>query len=1298
MASIALVAVGGLIGSSVLGSVVGVAIGTMIGQAVGGLIGGYIDQYLFASSGQNPTQDGTKLSDLKVTGSTEGASIPRLYGRARLSGQVIWATNLEEVAVTSDSSGGKGGGSSGNGSTTYKYYANFAVGICEGVITSIGRIWADGKEIDVTDYTYRIYKGTETQTVDSLISAKEGAGKSPAYRGLAYIVFERLPLEKFGNRIPNLNFEVFKSVDGFENIIKAITILPGSGEFVYAQQKIERSTPGGLQSRTAENLHTRKGPTDWEASIDDLEDTFSNLQNTALIVSWFGTDLRCENCDIVPKVENNTKVTSPISWSVAGYTRSTAPVVSLHDGNSAFGGTPSDETVIGAIQNLNSRGFNVTFYPFLMMDIPTGNSLSDPYSVSGVGQSVYPWRGRITLSKAPGIAGSPDQTATAVTQLNTFIPKFRAFILHYANLCATAGGVDTFYIATELVQLNRIRGPGNSFPFVSALVALAADVKAILPSAKITYGADWSEYFGYSTGSSGELFFHLDPLWSSSNISAIAIDCYWPLSDWRNNNTHLDKLAGTKSIYDLSYLKSNIQGGEGYSWYYANQSDRDNQVRTPITDGAYGKPWVWRYKDVKSWWLNQHYNRPAGVQSGSPTAWVPQSKPIWFSELGCPAVDLGSNQPNVFYDPKSSESFFPYYSSGVRDDFIQRRHIQAFIEYWDHTNPLYVSDANPVSSVYGGRMVDLSRIYVYTWDARPYPAFPYDSAGWSDRSNWQYGHWLVGRISGGALDGVMTSMFNDYGFTDFDVSTLVGQMDGYVIDRIMSLRDACSPLGVAFFFDSFESDGIIKFRHRGYLGSQIILNENNLVDKSDGTINKLFEITRGQETDLPLAAKISYYDGQTDYRQATVESRRLTVRSDRVSIAQFPIISRSSLMQSVADILLQENWVSREKGKCSIPPSMTFIEPTDLITLAVQGREYTFRVIGIQDNIERELDLMLIDRTIYSHSKGVDRRSTLPPYISYSSPNTMFMDLPLIHDTDNPNSGYIGSYLNPWPGAITIYRSALDSGYTPNTVLELPMSFGKTLNTLPHNISNVFDYSNELLVEVIDGTTLSSISEIELFEGKNLCALKNSTGGYELLQFQNASLIATRQYKLTKLLRGQFGSNNEIETLLASGSDFVVLNGAIEQVKMYRSEVGLSYYWKDGPYNRSIADSSYNTRQLAYKGVGLKPYSPCNLRLNKVGANLIISWVRRTRIGGDNWEVTEVPLSEEYEKYRLEIYNGITIVRVIETVVPSYTYTSAQYTADFGSQPISLKVSVSQLSPYGLGNKSTKTLLIRSVS
>ena len=116
-------------------------------------------------------------------------------------------------------------------------------------------------------------------------------------------------------------------------------------------------------------------------------------------------------------------------------------------------------------------------------------------------------------------------------------------ILHYADLAASAGGVDAFLIGSELRSLTRVRSASGVYPAVDALVSLAADVKAIVGEAcVVTYGADWTEYGSHVVDSgASEVRFPLDPLWASSSIDAVGIDYYAPLSDWRDSADHLDR-------------------------------------------------------------------------------------------------------------------------------------------------------------------------------------------------------------------------------------------------------------------------------------------------------------------------------------------------------------------------------------------------------------------------------------------------------------------------------------------------------------------------------------------------------------------------------------------------------------------------------------------------------------------------------------------------------------------------------------------------------------------------------------
>ena len=182
---------------------IGSALGGPIGGAIGSLIGSQVDGYLFGGA---PRQ-GSRLTELAMTASTYGEPIPRHFGRMRVGGSIIWATDLAESSSIE-------GGKSSAGVTRYAYSANFAVALASRPILGIGRIWADGNllrgsagDLKVGG-TLRIHTGEGDQPCDPLIAANEGEARCPAYRGLAYAVFEDLDLSQFYNRIPTLAFEV----------------------------------------------------------------------------------------------------------------------------------------------------------------------------------------------------------------------------------------------------------------------------------------------------------------------------------------------------------------------------------------------------------------------------------------------------------------------------------------------------------------------------------------------------------------------------------------------------------------------------------------------------------------------------------------------------------------------------------------------------------------------------------------------------------------------------------------------------------------------------------------------------------------------------------------------------------------------------------------------------------------------------------------------------------------------------------------------------------------------------------
>jgi len=671
-----------------------------------------------------------------------------------------------------------------------------------------------------------------------------------------------------------------------------------------------------------------------------------------LIVSWFGDDLRAGHCRCQPKVENNQSAGSQLGstpvysnadfpwypapgaqdrtpWTVGGLSRPQAAEVGRIEGRPVYGGTPSDGSVVEAIEALRAAGQEVMFYPFLLMEVLDGNSLPDPWT-GGIGQPALPWRGRITSNVGPGRSGSTDQTAAATAEVAAFMGtataadfqignrrviytgpqefSYRRFILHYAALCAAAGGVSSFCVGSEMRGLTQIRDAAGGFPAVAALRALAAEVKAILPGAKIGYAADWSEYFGYQPqDGSGDVLFHLDPLWADDAVDFVGIDNYMPLSDWRDGESHAD--AAFRTLYDPEYLKGNIAGGEGYDWFYASPQDRALQLRSPISDGAYGEPWIYRYKDLRGWWSNSHHDRIGGVRAETSSAWVPGSKPIWFTELGCAAIDKGSNQPNKFLDPKSSESALPYFSSGVRDDYIQHQFLRAYSEFYGSP------ENNPVSEIYGGPMVDMSKTHVWAWDARPWPDFPNNRAVWSDGGNYLTGHWITGRSSNQSLASVVAELCEAAGVLSYDVSALHGVLRGFTVADNESPRASLQTLMVAYAIDAIELDGQLVFRNRKFAETHDLVVEDHVLS-DDG--QAVVEMIRAPEAEVVGEVRLGYSAGDGAFESRLVSARFPGDATAQTTHNELPLSLTRSEAHSVVERWLSEARVARESLRLSV--------------------------------------------------------------------------------------------------------------------------------------------------------------------------------------------------------------------------------------------------------------------------------------------------------------------------------------------------------------------------------------------
>ena len=1195
MGEIVLSQVGATVGASLLPnglSLLGQTVsGAALGQFVGGLAGRAIDASMLSP------REGSRVKSLQIMESREGAGLPRVYGRMRVGGQVIWASRFKEKR--NQQSAGKGGPKYVN----YTYSVSFAVALCEGPIARIDRVWANGELLDLSAYNWRFYSGSETQMPDPLIEAIEGAGNAPAYRGTAYIVFEDMPLDAFGSRLPQLSFEVIRSGElregSLSQAIDGVNIIPASGEFVYATTVVrDRRFPG---IETPLNRNNVYGTADFSVSLEQLQTDLPRVKHAALTVGWFGDDLRAGSCAVQPGVEQRDRSTVPYAWSVDGIDRGQAYLISRTDDSPNYGGTPADEAVIEGIRALRSAGIAITLSPFLFMDIPSGNGLNDPYG--GAEQSQFPWRGRITVDA--------DKTASARAEIDAFVGQdggrgFRHFILHHARLARRAGGVEAILIGSEMVGLTRVRDDRGRFRFVEALQEIAREVRAIVgPGVKISYADDWTEYGAYAPGDgSGDILFPLDDLWAENDVDFVGIDWYPPAGDWRDGNDHLDAVAGAISPDSAEYITANLEGGEAYDWYYASAVDRDAQVRTPIVDTAHGEDWVFRTKDLQSWWENEHFPRPGGAREARATGWQPGSKPIRLIEIGFPAVDKGINAPNLFYDPKSSESSFPAYSNGLRDDLLQRRALSVAVPYWLSKTAV-------------------EQVLVWAWDGRPWPDFPARRNVWSDGPNWQYGHWLNGRSGLMELSEVLEDLASEAD-TQLDARGVNGVVDGYAIDGVTRLASAIAPLIAAYNFDIRETrSGLVTMDQTDFVQTDF-----TEIDAIEGSQSETIALLDKQ----PSGVSVSYISGDFSYQPAVVTQRYPGADRSFVVQSPIPLVLNEARARQIAEVQFQRTQIAGGL-QIGLPPGPgSRLETGDLI--AIDDEAWRIERIEAQ-GLETRFQLgATLDEALFVRALSVPE---IQEEVAFRGPpEFIVIDGPALVPNE-PYGPYIAASSTQWSGPFAVETGVTETALTTVATAEQSAAIGTVVYALPPGPLGRWGRNAWLDLD-ITGLDIASAETAAVLAGANRLLVEHDAG-WELLSWQNAELISPGRWRLKNLLRGLEGSPIRE---LSAGAIAVLVDDRVVKAPLSDEQLNIPLVWKLG---------DADPKNFTYKRRAAIPWRVGHLSSKIDGDSVRVTWTARGNSYSNNWDIPDDLVGS---RFRVEAYSeGLLYSRVDQTELSS---------------------------------------------
>ena len=523
---------------------------------------------------------------------------------------------------------------------------------------------------------------------------------------------------------------------------------------------------------------------------------------------------------------------------------------------------------------------------------------------------------------------------------------------------------------------------------------------------------------------------------------------------------------------------------------------------------------------------------------------------------------------------------------------------------------------------------------------------------------------------------------------DIDTSELTQTVRGYKISSVAALRAGIEPLQGAFPFDVIQSGYKIVFKLRGSLPSATIpasdLDARGVSDSPGVAMTTVREM----DSVLPRRVSLSYLDWDREYDTGAQSAERLSTDAVNVRSVEMAIVLTADEAAKIAEVLLYLYWMERYSIAFSLPASYNQLEPGDVISVLAGEGAYNLRLTEITYTQDGRLECNAkfnSSATYVSMAQGVAGPVTNQALAPIGASVAALMDIPLLLDsTDQAGfvvalSGVGGS----WPGGVIVRSDDGGETWTEIHGVASPGSvIGYASTTIGTGRTDIFDTTNEIDVLLTQGE-LSSVSELSVLNGSNWFAY-GGHGRWEIIGAKNCALQSDGSYRLTDLLRGRKGT--EWARGLHSVGDRLILldSSAVDFVASSLDSIGKSRIYRGVTAGREIESAS--DVNFTYSGVNLECLSPVCLNGDRhpTTNDWTLTWIRRTRVGGEWRDYVDAALGEAAESYEVEIYSSNTYATLKRTLTglssTTATYTSANQVTDFGSNQSTLYVKVYQIS------------------
>lgn len=530
-----------------------------------------------------------------------------------------------------------------------------------------------------------------------------------------------------------------------------------------------------------------------------------------------------------------------------------------------------------------------------------------------------------------------------------------------------------------------------------------------------------------------------------------------------------------------------------------------------------------------------------------------------------------------------------------------------------------------------------------------------------------------------SLGTVVTDLAARAGLDAVDTTDLDSVVEGFVLARPNAARDAIEALARVYNIDVAEVDGQLIFEKRPKTAVATIEEERLGAQPFDDRLEPRLMTRRRQELDLPREVLVRHIDPDRDYQMGTQRARKVVTGARRLEVIDVPAVLTASAAKQAAEVQLSRAWSARENFQLSLMPGQGTLVPGDVVTVTAAGAQYTLRLDKITFAGLLACEATAESESIYN-SGATGQGGAFPGQaVLDPGPTTLeLMNLPSLTAADPFTPVYYAAAAGAadgWRGTTVFMSKDGEISYGELASMIVPATMGATTTVLDAGPTTFWDEGNTLNVQLLrDDMTLESRDPLTVLSGQNAALV-----GDEIIQFREAVLESDGSYTLTGLLRGRRGTE-WATTGHAVGERFVALNpGSVAAIETALGSLDITYHYKPVSTNNTLAETA--TQTFAYSGADLRPFSPVHPKgqRNESG-DLTITWLRRTRVGGEWRDGADVPLSEESEHYEIDILDGGVVVRTLTTSSPQAVYTADEQIADFGVAQTAVDLKIYQMS------------------